>query len=86
MKPESRRPKDAQRYRHNFCHKPEPDVGQWRLKNISTRYNAAGVQRFAFVFPKDSQIEPMANQPSEGEQFLTQAFDTHEQATAWLTA
>ena len=70
----------------NFSHKPDPDVGQWRLKNISTRYNAAGVQRFAFVFPKDAQIEPMANQPSEGEQFLTQAFDTHEQATAWLTA
>jgi phenylpyruvate tautomerase PptA (4-oxalocrotonate tautomerase family) len=69
-----------------FRHKPGAEVGQWRLKNISTRYNAAGVERFAFVFPKDSQIQPMANQSSEGEQFQTQAFNSYEQAVAWLTA
>jgi phenylpyruvate tautomerase PptA (4-oxalocrotonate tautomerase family) len=68
----------------NFRHNPGTGVGEWRLQNISTRYNAAGVERFAFVFPKDSQIQP--NQSSEGERFVTQAFNSHEQAAAWLLA
>ena len=69
-----------------FRHRPGAEIGEWRLKNISTRYNAAGVQRFAFLFSKDSQIPPMASQPVEGELFLTQSFNSWEQATAWLTA
>jgi hypothetical protein len=68
-----------------FHHRPGAEIGEWRLKNISTRYNAAGVQRFAFLLSKDSQISPMASQ-SEGEQFLTQSFNNDEQAIAWLTA
>jgi len=44
-------------------------MGEWRLKNISTRYNAAGVQRFAFL--NDSQSPPMTSQSAEGELFLT---------------
>src|SRR5215469_6036153 len=35
-----------------FHHHPSQEVGEWRRKNISTRYNAAGVKRFAFLFPK----------------------------------
>jgi hypothetical protein len=69
-----------------FRHQPGREVGEWRLKNISTRYNAAGVQRFAFLLSKDSPIPSMASQSSEGEWFLTQAFNSHEQATAWLLA
>lgn len=69
-----------------FHHRPGAEVGEWRLKNISPRYNAAGVQRFAFLLSKDSQVPPMANQSSEGERFLTQSFNRYEQATAWLTA
>jgi phenylpyruvate tautomerase PptA (4-oxalocrotonate tautomerase family) len=68
----------------NFRHHPGPGMGEWRLKSISPRYNAAGVERFAFVFPKDSRIQP--NQSSEGERFVTQAFNSHEQAAAWLLA
>jgi hypothetical protein len=68
-----------------FCHRPGAEMGEWRLKNISTRYNAAGVQRFAFLLSKDSQIPPLASQSAEGELFLTQSFNSCEQATAWLT-
>jgi hypothetical protein len=67
-----------------FRHRPGTEVGEWRLKNISGRYNAAGMQRFAFLLSKDSQISPMASQ-AEGEQFLTQSFNNDEQAIAWLT-
>jgi hypothetical protein len=67
-----------------FRHRPSAEMGQWRLKNISTRYNAAGVQRFAFL--NDSQNPPMASQSAEGELFLTQSFNKREQAKAWLTA
>jgi len=69
-----------------FRHRPGAEMGEWRLKNISTRYNAAGVQRFAFLLSKDSQIPPMASQAGEGEVFLTQSFNSREQAAAWLTA
>ena len=69
----------------SFRHRVGAEVGQWRLKNISPRYNEAGVQRFAFLFSKDSQIPPMANESSEGERFLTRAFNSREQAVAWLT-
>jgi hypothetical protein len=68
-----------------FRHRPSEEVGKWRLKNISSRYNAAGVQRFAFLLSKDSQVSPTVSQ-SEGEQFLTQSFNHREQAIAWLTA
>jgi len=70
----------------DFRHRPGPEVQPWRLKNISNRYNAAGVQRFAFLFPQGSQVPPMMNQSSEGESFLTRAFANREEAMAWLTA
>jgi hypothetical protein len=69
-----------------FRHRPGEELGEWRRKNISTRYNAAGVQRFAFLLSPDSQISPTASQSSEGEQFLTQAFKDREEAIAWLKA
>ena len=68
-----------------FRHRPSEAVGKWRLKNISPRYNAAGVKRFAFLISKDSQVPSMASR-SEGEGFLTQSFNSNERATAWLTA
>ena len=67
-----------------FRHKPGPDVQPWRVKNISNRYSAAGVGRFAFLFPEGVQIPPMMNQSSPGENFLTRAFNNREQAIAWL--
>jgi hypothetical protein len=69
-----------------FRHKIEPEVQPWRVKNISTRYSAAGVRRFAFLFPPGAQIRPMMNQSSPEEGFLTWAFDDVQKAEAWLTA
>ena len=69
-----------------FRHRPGPDVQPWRVKNISNRYSAAGVQREAFLFPKGAQIPPTMNQSAPGEEFLTRAFDNHDEAIAWLTA
>ena len=67
-----------------FRHKMDPEVQQWRVKNISNRYSAAGVKRFAFLFPEGSQVSPMMNQSSAGENFLTRAFTNREEALAWL--
>lgn len=68
-----------------FRHKMEPEVQKWRVQNISTRYSAAGVQRFAFLFPQGAQVPPTMNQSSPQETFLTRAFDDVQQAEAWLT-
>ena len=54
-----------------FRHKMAPEVQQWRVKHISSRYNVAGVQRFAFLLPSASPAPPMMNQSSPGEQFAT---------------
>ena len=67
-----------------FRHRMSPEVQQWRVKNISTRYGAAGVKRFAFVFPPEAQIPSMMNQSAEGEKFLTLAFNSRDEAIAWL--
>ncbi len=68
-----------------FRHKIDPEVQEWRLKNISTRYGRAGVQRFAFLFPERAQIPPMMNHSSPGETFETRAFDEFQRAEDWLT-
>src|SRR5262249_54865587 len=68
-----------------FRHKMQPDVQEWRVKNISTRYAAAGVRRFAFLFAAGVQIPPMMNQSAPQEQFLTRAFDDVGRAVSWLT-
>jgi len=69
-----------------FRHKPGLDVQPWWVKNISNRYSAAGVGRFAFLFPGGAQIPPMMKQSSPGENFLTGAFDDVQKAEAWLSA
>ena len=68
----------------DFRHKMSPAVQEWRVKNISCRYNAAGVQRFAFLLSSGSQIPPM-NQSSPGERFATRAFTDFDEAVKWLT-
>ena len=60
---------DVSKFRHQMA----ADAQQWRVKNISTRHDAAGIKRFAFLFPKNAQIPPMMKQSSPGESFLTQA-------------
>ena len=66
-----------------FRHKPGPDIEEWRLKNISGRYHAAGVRRFAFLFP-ESVATPPAMKSSPREKFETQAFNRAEEALGWL--
>jgi hypothetical protein len=53
-----------------FRHKPGPEVQPGRVKNISSRYHAAGVTRFAFLFPEGSPIPPLMSQSSPGKNFL----------------
>ena len=67
-----------------FRHRPGPDVQPWRVKNISNRYSAAGVGRFAFLFPEGAQVPQMQSAP--GENFLTATFNDIQKAEAWLTA
>jgi hypothetical protein len=69
---------------NTFRHKNGPDIHPWRVKNISSRYSAAGVRRFAFLFPQGSQIPAMMNQSAEREDFLTRSFTSKEEAVAWL--
>lgn len=65
-----------------FRHKPGPDIEEWRVKNISGRYYAAGVRRFAFLFPETAPIPPVMNQSSPRE--LTQPLSCPELPTCWL--
>ena len=65
-----------------FRHKPGPDIVEWRVKNISGRYYAGGVRRFAFLFPEGVSAPPMKS--SQGEKFETRAFNRAEDALAWL--
>ena len=66
-----------------FRHKMAPEVQQWRLNHISSRYNAAGVQRFAFLLPSDSPVPPMTNESSPGEQVATRGFTDMREAKNW---
>ena len=68
-----------------FRHRPGPDLEEWRLKNISGRYYAAGVRRFAFLFPQGASIPPMMNKSAASEKFVTRAFNDTEKAMTWLT-
>ena len=69
----------------DFHHRMGPGVQEWRVKNISSRYTAAGVRRFAFLFPSGAEIPPMMNQSAPGDSFLTRTFTIQEEAVAWLT-
>jgi hypothetical protein len=69
-----------------FHHRIGPGVQEWRVKNISSGYTAAGVRRFAFLFPPDAEVPPMMNHSAVGESFLTRAFTSQEEAVAWLTS
>jgi len=71
---------DVGRFRHTMG----PGLQEWRVKTISSRYDAVGVRRFAFLFPPGAQIPPLMNQSSKGENFLTRAFTSQEEAVAWL--
>ena len=70
----------------DFHHRMGSGVQEWRIKNISNRYAAAGIERFAFLFAPGSEVPPMMNQSADGESFATRAFTNQEQAVDWLTS
>src|SRR5258708_19122366 len=51
----------------NFHHKLGEQIAPCRVKNISSRYNAAGVKREAFLLPQDAPIAPGMFQSVAGE-------------------
>jgi hypothetical protein len=58
----------------------------WRDANIIPRYNAAGITKFAFLFPAGM---PSIGQPPRREgpgQFPTAYFGTRQDAVDWLTS
>lgn len=60
--------------------------GPWRDRNIIPRYNAAGVERFAFLMPEGMPLlgaEPSLEGPGT---FPTGYFGTRRAAIAWLAA
>jgi hypothetical protein len=69
-----------------FRHKMGPGMQEWRVKNISSRYFAAGVRRFAFLLPKEASVPPRMNQSAPEEGFQTRGFNDVNEAMQWLTA
>ena len=67
-----------------FRFRLSPAMQEWRVNNISNRYNAAGVKRFAFVFPPDAKVPPTMNEAVEGEDFMTRGFNSRDDAVRWL--
>ena len=68
-----------------FRHKMGPGMQEWRVKNISGRYFAAGVRRFAFLFPAGSPFPPAMNESAPGEKFVIRTFNDTEKAMTWLS-
>ena len=69
----------------NFGYRMNPAVQKWWSENILTRYNASGVQRFAFLFAPETQITAAMNESAPGAAFLTRSFTTRASAIDWLT-
>lgn len=57
----------------------------WRDENIIPRYNAAGVEKFAFVMPKNMPSIGETPKPEGPASFPTAYFGQREQALSWLT-
>jgi len=69
----------------HFRHTIGPEAQEWRVKNISGRYFAAGVRRFAFLFPAGASVPPAMNESVPSENFVTRAFNDPKKAMTWLT-
>ena len=60
--------------------------GAWRDEHIIPRYNAAGVERFAFLMPDGMPAIGNAPAPEGPATFPTAYFGKREAALAWLSA
>jgi hypothetical protein len=70
-----------------FFHQLGEGVLEWRDEHVIPRYNAAGVKRFAFLWPEGmpNTVESGAQPQVEGRAaFPTGWFTTREKAYAWL--
>jgi hypothetical protein len=71
----------------HFLHQPSEDVGTWRETNIVPRYNAAGVEKFAFLVPPSapSTVEAGSTPQVEGvASYPTGYFGSREMLYAWF--
>jgi len=68
-----------------FRHKVQPEVQPWRIKNISTRYSAAGVRRFAFLSARSADSTKHEQVRGGREISHSRLRDHQQQAVAWLT-
>ena len=68
----------------NFKMNPAFMDGEWRDANIIPRYNAAGVENFAFHMPPDMPLIQNAPAREGPGVFPTGYFGTREDAMRWL--
>ena len=74
---------DVQEFK--FMKAMEPELTDWRVKNISTKYNKAGVKKFAFVHGEGFPGTDSEGEKFEGEEFSTNHFGAEEKAMEWLS-
>lgn len=66
-----------------FQHRPSPQILGWRDAVTVPKYNQAGVQRLAWIWPGDvSSMKPSSAQRTYDERYLA----TEDEAITWLTA
>ncbi len=74
---------DVQEFK--FMKAMEPELSDWRVQNISTRYNKAGVRKFAFVHGEGFSGPDSDGEKFESEEFSTNHFGAEAKATEWLS-
>lgn len=70
-----------------FKHSPGADVGPWRDKHVIPRYNAAGVEKFAFLVPSGASGTVEAGTQPEREPpgtFPTGYFEDRQRIHEWF--
>ena len=67
----------------HFRFSPGPDFGAWRDEHIIPRYNAAGVERFAFLVPEDAAPSSLPSHEGPAT-FPTGYFDSRDAIEAWF--
>ncbi|GAA0674338.1 hypothetical protein GCM10010193_29010 [Kitasatospora atroaurantiaca] len=66
-----------------FAFSPDADTARWRQREIIPRYNASGIEKFAFLLPA-SAPSPGEPAPEPGADFPTGWFPTREALEEWL--
>jgi hypothetical protein len=71
-----------------MAYRPAAEFEEWRQANIIPRYNAAGVRKFAFIYPSGytATVENGVAPAPEGKaSFPFAYFGSRERAFAWLS-